>query len=239
MLEIYLHNLNCNRLKYKVITIRKIDSNSINEFKDKLSEELWHNVFGNDSKDVDSIFNSFLNTYLQIFYSCFLKIKIYERTLTNQWITKGIINSCKRKKDLYLLTRFNNDEKLKNYYLRYSKILSKVIKAAKMLHYNNKIIQSHNKIKATWNVIKSETGGNNSKYDKLNTNNNCEEYSLRINADNFNNHFLKIAESISGKIMGNNNLNINSTTYSPFYLSQILNLQCGNIVFHNTSTGEI
>jgi hypothetical protein len=117
MLEIYLHNLNCKRLKYKAITIRKIDSNSINEFKDKLSEELWHNLFENNSKDVDSIFNSFLNTYLQILYSCFLKIKVYEKTLTNQWITKGIINSCKRKKDLYLLTRFNNDEKLKNYYL--------------------------------------------------------------------------------------------------------------------------
>jgi hypothetical protein len=123
--------------------------------------------------------------------------------------------------------------------LSYSKILSKVIKAAKKLHYNNKIIQSHNKIKVTWNVVKSETGGNNSKYDKLNTNNNCEDYSLRINADNFNNHFLKIAENISGKIKGNNSLNINSTTYSPFNLSQILNLQCGNIVFHNTSTGEI
>jgi hypothetical protein len=49
----------------------------------------------------------------------------------------------------------------------------------------------------------------------------------------------EIAESISGKIKGNNSLNINSTTYSPFKLSQILNLQCDNIGFQNTSTGEI
>ena len=61
----------------------------------------------------------------------------------------------------------------------------------------------------------------------------------QVHKGNFNNHFLKIAESISGKIKGNNSININSTTYSPFNLSQILNLQCGNIVFHNTSTGEI
>jgi hypothetical protein len=41
ILEIYLHNLNCkNLMKYKVTTIRKIDSNSIKEFKEKLSEEL-------------------------------------------------------------------------------------------------------------------------------------------------------------------------------------------------------
>jgi hypothetical protein len=46
-------------MKYKVTTIRKIDSNSIKEFKEKLSEELWQNIFGNNSKDVDGIFNSF------------------------------------------------------------------------------------------------------------------------------------------------------------------------------------
>jgi hypothetical protein len=92
---------------------------------------------------VDSIFNSFLNTYLQIFYSCFPKIKAYERNSTNHWITKGILNSCKRKKDLYLLTRSNNHVNLRNYYLRYSKIFSKVIKAAKKLCYNNKITQAH------------------------------------------------------------------------------------------------
>jgi hypothetical protein len=83
-----------------------------------------------------------------------------------------------------LLTRFKNDENLRNYYLRYSKILYKVIKVAKKLYY---------KIKATWNFIKSEDGGSNIKEDKLNTINN----SLRIHAENFNNHFLKIAESIS------------------------------------------
>jgi hypothetical protein len=134
MLELYVVNLSRKRNNYK--TIRKIDCNSINEIKDKLSSEIWQNVFENDSNDVDSILNPFLNTYLQIFYSCF-PIK--------QWITKGIINSCKWKKDLYLLTRNNNDIQLKEYYMRYSKILSKVIKTAKMFHYNNQIIHSNNK----------------------------------------------------------------------------------------------
>ena len=79
MLELYVANLNSKRKNYKTITIRKIDFNSINEFKDKLSSELWQNVrvFENVNNDVDIIFNSFLNTYLhtylQIFYSCFPK----------------------------------------------------------------------------------------------------------------------------------------------------------------------
>ena len=209
------------------------------EFKDKLSEELWQTIFDNTNKDANDIFNSFLNIYLQIFYSCFPKIKVYERESTNQWITKGIIISCKRKKELYLLMRSNNDEKLRNYYLRYSKILSKIIKAAKKLHYNNKIIHAHNKIKATWNVIKSDMGVNNNKADKRDIDKNCEEASIKINAENFNDHFLKIAESISDKIKSNNSLNTNSTTYSPVNLSQILNFQYDKIIFNNTSTGEI
>jgi hypothetical protein len=52
--------------------------------------------------------------------------------------------------------------------MRYSKILSKVIKTAKMLHYNNQITHFHNKITVTWNIIKSETGQNNIKCDKAN-----------------------------------------------------------------------
>jgi hypothetical protein len=88
--------------------------------------------------------------------------------------------------------------------MRYSKILSKLIKTAKMFHYNNKITQSNNKIKATWNIIKSETGGNNIKYDKANVYNTDKEHNKSVNAEGFNKYFLTTAESISCIIMGNN-----------------------------------
>jgi len=75
MLELYVANLNSKRNNYKTITIRKINFNTFNEFKDKMSNELSQNVFENVNNDVNTTFNSFLNTYLQIFYSCFLKKK--------------------------------------------------------------------------------------------------------------------------------------------------------------------
>ena len=139
MLELHAVNLNSNRNNYKTITIRKFDFNKINYFKDKLNSELWQYVFENDNNDVTSnnTFNSFLNTHLQSFYLCFPKITVNMTTLKKQWITKGLINSSKWKKELYLLTRNNNDVQLKEYYMKYSKILSKVIKTAKILHHNN------------------------------------------------------------------------------------------------------
>jgi hypothetical protein len=69
--------------------------------------------------------------------------------------------------------------------MRYSKILSKVIKTAKVLHYIDQIIHSCNTIKATWNIIKSESGRNNTKYDKANVYNTDKEYNKNVNAENF------------------------------------------------------
>ena len=66
--------------------------------------------------------------------------------------------------------------------MKYSKILSKVIKTPKMFHYNNQITHSTNKIKATQNIIKNETGGNNITYDKANVYNTDKEYNKSVNA---------------------------------------------------------
>jgi hypothetical protein len=108
-----------------------------------------------------------------------------------------------------------------------------------MKHLKKQIIHSHNKIKAMWNSIKSETGRNNIKYDKANVYNTDKEYNKSVNEENFNKYFLTTAETIFCKITGNSKQNINSTKYSLFYLSQIFNFPFINIVFHNTSTGEI
>ena len=56
VLELYFDNLNNNNNDHTTITLRKINFNTINEFKDKLSSEPWQNVFENDNNDVDSIF---------------------------------------------------------------------------------------------------------------------------------------------------------------------------------------
>jgi len=114
------------------------------KFEIRLSYKILENVFNNDDdkNDVDSIFNSFLNTNLQIFYSC-----CYERTSSKSWLTKGNRISCRCKRELYLLTRNSSDMKLKHYYELCCRILSNVIKEVKRLNYNKQIINSHNTIK--------------------------------------------------------------------------------------------
>jgi hypothetical protein len=142
---------------YAYIT-RNINNYSINEFKISLSYETLDCVFGrNNNPDVDTLFNSFLNNYLGIFYNHFPQCKFIKKHNHNSWITPGINISCKHKRFLYLCTRNKGNKSLKKYYKQYGKIASNVIKEAENYTCNNQINKSKNKIKTTWNIIKKET----------------------------------------------------------------------------------
>jgi hypothetical protein len=66
---ITLHSLSPSLPTKKVVLIRKINEYTINDFLLKLSFETWDTVFSIDN--VNEMFNSFLDSYLNIFYSSF------------------------------------------------------------------------------------------------------------------------------------------------------------------------
>jgi len=111
-----------------------------------------------DVTDVNLMFNSFLNTYLRIFYSCFPLTRTKNSKHNNNWITIGIRTSCKRKRQLFSLIRISNNATMKQYYKAYCKILTRVIREAKWMTLNERISKSNNKIKTTWNIINELLG---------------------------------------------------------------------------------
>jgi hypothetical protein len=87
----------------------------------------------------------------------------------------------------------------------YCKILSKVNKTAKKLHYDKIILNSKNETKTTWNIVKAETGKNESKEGIYLLNiKGVVTHNRRTIADLFNDYFLAIADKVI-----NNNRNIN------------------------------
>jgi hypothetical protein len=171
-----------------------MNKNTIAEFQFQLSWEQWDNIFWNNN--VNNMFNNFLNTYLRCYHSSFLKKEFKYNHTYNQWITKGIKISCKKKKELFLLCRHSNALNLKIYYKRYCKVLSKVILAAKKLHYNNIILNSKNKMKSTWKIIDEEKGKTKHGTDiqSLVINNNVI-MDQKIITITLNNYFLSIVDS--------------------------------------------
>ena len=103
------------------------------------------------------MFNSFLNTFLRLFYSSFPLKELKIKSKNTSWSSSGIKNSCKHKRDLYLLCHNGTNITLKNHYRQYCKTLKDVIKEAKNSIIINKS-NSSNKIKTIWDITKSVTG---------------------------------------------------------------------------------
>jgi len=96
----------------KPIYIRNINKHTTAEFQSLRSWEQWKDVFG--VNNVNIIFNNFLNTYLRCYHSSFLKVNVAKfNQLLNEWITKGIKVSCRRKKELFVLCKIINNHNLK------------------------------------------------------------------------------------------------------------------------------
>jgi len=146
------------------------------------------------------MFNSFLDTYLKMFYSSFPLKRVHINKKHKNFITLGILTSCKQKRELFTACRNNNNPDLLKHYKSYCKILSAVIKEAKKLNYVDKIKKASNKNKTIWNIVNLESNKTGD-MDKINTLNisgipisDCEKV-----ANEFNKYFSTIAKSINSK----------------------------------------
>ncbi|PNF35146.1 hypothetical protein B7P43_G09274 [Cryptotermes secundus] len=230
-------NLNIQGLNNTTQIIRNFNKHSIANFKLKLSFEMWEDIF--EATDVNIMFNNFLNTYLRIFYSSFTRRKIKSKPNVHEWLTTGIRISCRNKRNLYLQCRTSNDIKLKEHYKQYCKILTNVIKAAKKIHYDRRIIDSKNKSKTIWNIIKTETGKKEDKVDIQSLDiKGIITSDQQIMAKNLNDYFVTVAEDIidntsiskTGQPMHDNYLN---------YMSSMFTSPLSNIRPKHASTHEI
>jgi hypothetical protein len=108
---IILNNISVPNKTPKSTYTRNINNTTIMEFQYLLSLESWENIFSNNN--VNIIFNNFHNTYLRCFHACFSKKRTRHNINHNKWIITGIRKSCNRKRELFLLSRDNNDINLK------------------------------------------------------------------------------------------------------------------------------
>ena len=151
---IQLENISIQKHPKDIRITCSINRKLIQDFNMKLSYEIWDEIFGEN--DVNKIFNNFHNTFLRVFYSSFPIKKTLIKKKDNNWLTKGIKVSISHKREQYLNSRHSKNPALKKYYKSYCKLLAKVIKEAKKNYITKS--SSQNKIRTTWDIVKSETG---------------------------------------------------------------------------------
>ena len=114
-------------------------------------------------------------------------------------MSKGIKLFINHKRELYLSSRNSKNPKFKEHYKSYCKLLSKVIKEAKILQYKIQILTSYNKTRTIWNIVKSKTGKNRGKEEisLLNINGKLTQ-NQQTTANSFNDYFSTTAEELIG-----------------------------------------
>jgi hypothetical protein len=216
--------------------IRKVDSNTIRNFVYLLSYENWEDVFLEEN--VNIIYNNFLNTYLRIFYASFPFVRLKNLQKSKPWLTTGIKISCSNKRRLYLNYRNSNNPNLKKHYKKYCQILSRVITAAKRLHYSKLILQSDNKQKTTWNIIRTLTNNNKTLNNTIPININNESSTNPINIANvFNTYFTSVADNLLRKNFSE--IDTENNNDPMFYLRQNYKHCYSQIKLKNTTTYKI
>jgi hypothetical protein len=197
---LFLKNINSLNKKAQVTTRRLINKVSVTQFLNKLSNEVWDNIYS--LHDVNEIFNAFLNRFLLTYESFFTKHNSTNNYKDNGWLTTGIRISCRRKESLFILYRTNSNYLFKSYYKTYSMILRRVIREAKRKYYNQLISIANNKTKTTWNIIKSESGKSNNlnkeRLPQIFLNNN-KKINTKEAAHNFNKFFSSVSDNLNIK----------------------------------------
>jgi len=176
-----------------------INDSTINSFMSELQDELWDQVM--NTFNTNETFNLFLDTLIKHFEATFPITYINHKNRQNNWISKGIRISCKKKRDLYTLCRNNRDNtQMTRYYKKYCRILNKVIKQAKRQYIHNIIASSFNKAKTAWRIIRENSGvtPHLDIIDDLNCGNSILRNPKDI-AHAFNNHFSNISISLGTK----------------------------------------
>ena len=187
-----------------IIFKRVYNEENIEYFKFLLQKENWSSIISKSDVNAKSV--DFINSITHYFNIAFpIKKQVISPNHHNKhkqksWITKGIIISCKRKRQLYNMCQITNNHNLKQHYKKYTNILRKVIYEAKLKCNSNFIMTAENKGKAIWDVVKRETGKNSC---TPNTNHEfeiCSDGQIFRNssdiAEMFNNYFSNVTKNL-------------------------------------------
>lgn len=176
--------------------IRIQNKHSTVNFLQCLISQNWSSVFSSTS--LNDKFNNFHSTFIQLFNANFpVKFTTSSKKVEKTWLTKGIRISCIRKRELYNKCKNSTDLSLIQFYKQYCKILQRVIIKSKRLSLDREILNSKNKIKTSWRIIKKELGKQHieSRINKLNILDKELTNPQEI-AEMFNKHYVSVVDSM-------------------------------------------
>lgn len=147
-----INNKKSEYVSFNQTTIKKINYNKLNSI---LNNEDWNkHFFGLSINDALTRFNEKICTAIN---SCTNEVKIKncrKFIKLKKRITRGILVSINKKEKMYKQKRKRPfDLNVVTKFSKYKNLLQIVIKNARILHYQNEILQANSNTKSTWRII--------------------------------------------------------------------------------------
>lgn len=220
-------------LKHWKVKRRDYSKHNLEKFRECLSNLSFSEIF--DCTCPNKAYNNFIEIFTTFYKLCFPSHFFYvSNNKKPKWISKGIKNCCKKKRQLLWAYRKNGNITNKNKLNEYSIKLKKIINFTQKAQNNNYINSSNNKSKATWKIINENNNLNypNEPIAEIKEGNSVTNNPEKI-TNLFNNFFINQVKS-SVNITQQKNACINDVCSQPKSIfikptspSEILKIICG------------
>lgn len=177
-------SLLCTKQKIPHRYGRVFSSENFNKFSDSCSLVDWECVL-TSGQPLETFHMVLHNTFTKSFPLRSMRAKKPKKN----WITKGIKTSSRNLKSLHFIRKFTNSQYFINYYGDYRRVYRRVIKAAKLQYYQNRISNAKNPSKEAWSIVNDLRGKHS-----------YTEKSADLQPNILNEFYCSIAKKISDKM---------------------------------------
>lgn len=219
---------------------RDYSKENVTKFYDCMSALTFEEMYSTNK--LNKAFNIFHEILLLFYNLCFpfVRVKITHKKQYNKWLSKGIKLACIKKRKLYLTYKHSavNKKSNKHLYKKYNKILKKCIAISHKLQHKNYILNSKNKAKASWDVIKHLKGSHLQQVEIKKIIYEHKEYTEpRAIAEQFNNFFINLPKKVTNK--NNNNYNSITRNSNTIYLTPTDGIEIYKIIMSLNNTTAV
>ena len=176
------------------------DENMI-RFKNDLAMMDWLSVYqaegiNNKFDEFNSIITGLHNKYFPV-----VPTVLKTKNLYKPWLTASILNSIKKKNNLYKSFIKSHSPIIKTKYLKYKNKLVTIIRQAEKDYYANRLSEVRGNISKTWKVMNEMCGRNSThkQIDQININDSITEDPQEI-ANKFNEFFANVGPNLAKSI---------------------------------------
>ncbi|MFZ2538187.1 MAG: endonuclease/exonuclease/phosphatase family protein, partial [Oscillospiraceae bacterium] len=143
------------------ITKRFYSEENMNKFKTQLNNADWSPVYsatGSNNK-----YQYFIDMFTDMHNSCFplRNVKFTSMSHNKPWITPTILNSIKKKNNMYKQYLLTKNMALLEKYKKYKNKLTTIIRTCEQNYFSNKLNQMKGKMSRTWQLLNKMTNRSN------------------------------------------------------------------------------